>query len=37
MAFELYLYIQVPWLIPLVVGGLVVLGATLAAIFGRKK
>ena len=37
MEFELYLYCQVPWLIPLVVGGLAVLGATLAAIYGHKK
>lgn len=35
MEFELYIYC--PWLIPLIVGGLAVIGATLATIFGRKK
>lgn len=34
---EIELYVYCPWLILLVVGGLAVIGATLASIFGRKK
>ena len=34
---EIELYVYSPWLIPFVVGGFAVIGATLASIFGRKK
>lgn len=34
---EIELYVYSPWIIPLIVGGLAVIGATLVSIFGRKK
>ena len=34
---DIEIYIYSPWLICLIVGGLAVIGATLATIFGRKK